>query len=158
MRWSIVFVVVAFATVAATVGVADVQARQPARWRNRTTYATVPNSTPATSRPTTTSSTSTPGATPLSPSSTSPSSTTPSSTANSADLSRYRWHQGCWWYHLPNDQWVRWNGLQWVGWEDEYFAQPRYVPAPYGSPGYFPHAYFPDGTYNYEYDVYPNRD
>lgn len=82
----------------------------------------------------------------------------PSKTASGEDRTRYRWHQGCWWYLLPNNQWVRWDGQQWVEWEEQAVARPRYVPAPYGSRNYYPGAYFPDGTYNYEYDVYPNRD
>jgi hypothetical protein len=56
---------------------------------------------------------------------------------------RYRWHEGRWWYYLPNEQWVYWNGSAWT----EVQAAPTSVPFAgswNGSPqGYAPYSIAP---------------
>ena len=37
-----------------------------------------------------------------------------------ADAWRYRWYNGQWWYWLPAETWVVWNGTAWVPYEQSY--------------------------------------
>lgn len=56
---------------------------------------------------------------------------------------RYKHHNGQWWYWLPSNQWVLWNGNQWVSQSE---IAPRrsyaYEPLRYGT-GYS--RYYPNG-------------
>ncbi len=88
----------------------------------------------------------------------------PNGAAATNELWRYRWHEGRWWYYLPNNQWVWWDGAEWSArispprqeldesdWEYAIRSRTR---------RYWP-TYPMFGGYNWgrqDVDVYPNRD
>jgi hypothetical protein len=84
----------------------------------------------------------------------SPRSAKGASAAASQDISwRYRWHDGRWWYWLPNRQWVWWDGSKWSD---------RVAPAANAGSGYYSGRARSDQSdliwVRPDVDVYPNRD
>ena len=41
---------------------------------------------------------------------------------------RYKRHEGLWWYWLPSEKWVIWNGGAWVPYSPKLFAELRSTP------------------------------
>ncbi len=68
----------------------------------------------------------------------------------------YRWHNGQWWYAVPNRQWLMWNGNAWVGaGAGNRYAGPngRY----YYAPGYNGNGYYGPQRYSTGYRGYGNN-
>jgi hypothetical protein len=61
---------------------------------------------------------------------------------------RFKHQNGHWWYWLPSNQWVFWNGTTWVGYTPEVYAS--FHASRYPSPrrsyyrGYYDGGYYPD--------------
>jgi hypothetical protein len=43
--------------------------------------------------------------------------------ADGPDKWRYRWHEGLWWYWLPENRWVYWHDGKWVSYEPRAYAE-----------------------------------
>ncbi len=67
---------------------------------------------------------------------------------------RYRWHNGQWWYWLPNNRWVFWNGYSWLPYAGTPAGGTRYT-AGYGPDGLMP--VNPNGYYNSGNYAAPNN-
>ncbi len=53
--------------------------------------------------------------------------TAPDAAAASADAWRFRRHNGQWWYWLPSNKWVVWNGTKWEPYVAQATAQTQRV-------------------------------
>ncbi len=73
------------------------------------------------------------------------------------DRSRYRWHQGRWWYWLPSERWVFWSKDHWEDYlppppADDAPAQAALPAAPVARAGAPTVVYrYPASTYSYSY-------
>jgi len=87
---------------------------------------------------------------------------------NQGENWRYKFHNGHWWYWMPNNTWVFWNGSSWTAYSPDaynnfYSSQPQTYSNGYGyagggqqysNGGYYGGNYFGPGWYGYGYGPY----